>query len=177
MVNLLKVVIVFLIMIIIDDYLCIENTIKKRYDKVIKKNLPDLIIIDGGKGHLNIASNILNKLNLSNIDVISIAKKEEIIYLKNLKKIVLNNKSDSLKLVQFLRNEAHRFCLKNHRLKRSKVFIKSELNNINGVGEKTVFKLLKKYKSVNNIKKLNKKDLIGFLGNSKGCIIYKHFKN
>ena len=161
----------------IDDYLCIENSIKKRYAKVVKKNLPDLIIIDGGKGHLNTASNILNKLNLSNIDVISIAKKEEIIYLKNLKKIVLNNKSDSLKLIQFLRNEAHRFCLKNHRLKRSKGFIKSELNSINGVGKKTVFKLLKKYKSVNNIKKLNKKDLIGFLGNSKGCIIYKHFKN
>ena len=160
-----------------DDYLCIENSIKIKYKKIIKKELPDLIIIDGGKGHLNIASNILNKLNLSSIDVISIAKKEEIIYLKNLKKIILNNKSDSLKLIQFIRNEAHRFCLKKHILKRKNNFINSELNTINNIGQKTIIKLLKKFKSINNIKKLNKKELINYIGNYKGGIIYKHFKN
>ena len=69
-----------------------------------------------------------------------------------------------------------RFCLKNHRLKRKKSFIQSELNNIKNIGGKTIIKLLKKYKSVNNIKKLNKKELVYFLGNSKGEIIYKHFK-
>ena len=162
---------------IINDYDCIADSIEKKYKNFLLENMPDLIIIDGGKGHLKIACSILEKLNLSNIDIISIAKKEEILYLKNSKKIILSKNSDSLKLIQFLRNEAHRFCLKNHRLKRKKSFIQSELNNIKNIGGKTIIKLLKKYKSVNNIKKLNKKELIGFLGNSKGCVIYKHFKN
>jgi len=162
---------------IINDYDCIAESVEKKYKNFLLNDMPDLIIIDGGKGHLKIAYSILEKLNLSKVDIVSIAKKEEILYLKNSKKIILSKNSDSLKLIQFLRNEAHRFCLKNHRLKRNKFFIKSELNNIKNIGKKTIIKLLKKYKSVNIIKKLNKKELVSFLGNSKGEIIYKHFKN
>ena len=94
---------------------------------------------------------------------------------------LLNTKDDenssSLKLIQFLRNEAHRFCLKHHRIRRKNKFINSELNNINGLGEKTIFKLLKKFKSIKKIKFLSKIELISLVGLKKGNIIYKHFHN
>ena len=97
---------------------------------------------------------IFKNTRLRDINIISIAK-EEIVYLK-FKKLVLNKKSNSLKLIQKL-NEAHRFCLKHHRIKRKNNFIKTELNSITGLGEKTIFKLLNKYKSINKIKNLPKK--------------------
>ena len=162
---------------IIDDYMSISISIIKRYKNVLKKNIPNLIVIDGGKGQLKAAKKALKKLNLTHIDLISIAKKDEHIYLSDLKKIILNKKSDSLKLIQFLRDEAHRFCLSKHRLKRNNSFLKSELNNINLIGPKTIFKLLNEFKSINNIKKASKKDLINTLGLLKGNIIYKHFNN
>ena len=162
---------------IIDDYMSISISIIKRYKGVLKKHLPNLIVIDGGKGQLKAAKKALKKLNLTHIDLISIAKKEEFIYLSDLKKIILNKKSDSLKLIQYLRDEAHRFCLSKHRVKRNNSFLKSELNSINLIGSKTIFKLLSEFKSINNIKKTSKKDLIKCLGLLKGNIIYKHFNN
>tara|TARA_B100000902_G_scaffold395698_1_gene454858 strand:+ start:1729 stop:3465 length:1737 start_codon:yes stop_codon:yes gene_type:complete len=159
----------------IDDYESIYKSVKKRYSKKI--NIPDLIIIDGGKGQLNAALNALNELNINNVDLISIAKKEEIIYKKNFKEIVLNKKSETLHLVQNIRNEAHRFCLKKHIIKRKNNFLLSELNNIDLIGKKTVFKLLKKFNSINNIKKASKNDLINTIGRNKANIIYQHFKN
>tara|TARA_Y100000814_G_scaffold259894_1_gene210330 strand:- start:7 stop:579 length:573 start_codon:yes stop_codon:yes gene_type:complete len=159
----------------IDDYESISESVYRRYKN--KNNIPDLIIIDGGKGHLRAALNILSSLCLSGVDVISIAKKEEIIYKKNLKEIILNKNSKTLHLIQYIRNEAHRFCLKKHRIKRKNNFLNSDLNNINLIGNKTVFKLLKKFKSINNIKKASLKDLKKIIGNNKAIIIYKHFKN
>ena len=160
----------------IDDYLSISETLKKRYKALDKKNIPDLIIIDGGKGQLNTAFNTLKKIGLSHVDLISIAKKEEIIYLKNLKEIKLNKKSSVLRLLQFIRNESHRFCLKKHRIQRKNNFLNSEFNNINNIGKKTIFKLLNHFKNINNIKKSSKNDLIKIIGYNKGVIIYKHFK-
>ena len=159
----------------IDDYLSISEAVKRRYNNT--NYHPDLIIIDGGKGHLKTVINILKNTRLKNVNIISIAKKEEIIFLKNLKKISLNNKSNSLKLVQQLRDEAHRFCLKHHRIKRKNNFIKSELNNIPGLGEKSIFKLLNKFKSVNKIKSLPEKKLISFLGLKRGNLLYNYFNN
>ena len=149
--------------------------IKRRYINTDIKKIPDLIIIDGGRGHLNCAIKALNNLKLYNTNIISIAKKEEIIYLKNNKKLILNKKSKSLKLIQFLRNEAHRFCLKQHIIKRKNNFINSKLYNISGIGGKTIFKLLKKFKSLNNIKKASNSELINLIGLKKGLIIYNYF--
>ena len=80
-----------------------------------------------------------------------------------------------LKLIQYLRNEAHRFCLKHHKKKRSKLFLKSELNSISGVGKQTIIKLFKYFKSFNKIKKTSKEKLIKIIGLKKSIIIYEHF--
>ena len=159
----------------IDDYLSLSEAIEKKYNN-FNNYIPDLIIVDGGKGQLKIVLKTLKKLNISGINVISIAKKNEIIYLNNFKEIILNNNNSSLKLIQFIRNEAHRFCLKHHRIRRNLSFISSELNNIKGVGNKTIFKLLNKFKSLNKIKYLSKDELVSFLGLKKGIIIYEHLK-
>ena len=158
---------------VLDDYLSISEAVKRRYSN--NNYYPDLIIIDGGKGHLKTVLNILGDNILKEINVISIAKKEEIIYLNNFKKLALNKKSKSLKLIQNLRDEAHRFCLKHHRIKRKQNFIKTELNNIRGLGDKTIFKLLNEYKSINNIKNLKKENMIKFLGLKKGSLLYNYF--
>ena len=140
-------------------------------------NIPDLIVIDGGKGQLSSVISVFKKLKINNIDIISIAKKNEIIYLKNNNEIILNKKSDSLKLIQYLRNEAHNYCLKKHIILRNKNFINSELINIKGIGKKSVLKLYNKYKTLKIIKNLKKDDFIKILGNYKSEIIHKHFNN
>ena len=157
----------------IDDYKSIYEAVERKYNNA--KFFPDLIVIDGGVGQLNSGLKVLKKLKLLNIDIISIAKKEELIYLKNKKKIKLNNKDKSLNLIKFLRDEAHRFCLKKHIINRNKNFINSELNNIKGIGYNSIKKLLKNYKSINEIKKLKKIDFINIIGFKKGIILYEHF--
>ena len=157
----------------IDDYKSISEAVERKYNNA--KFFPDLIIIDGGIGQLNSGLKVLKKLKLLNIDIISIAKKEELIYLKNKKIIKLNNKDKSLNLIKFLRDEAHRFCLKKHIINRNKNFINSELNNIKGIGYNSIKKLFKNYKSINEIKNLKKIDFINTIGIKKGIILYEHF--
>jgi len=152
----------------VNDYLSIEEVLKRRY----KKNYPDLIIIDGGKGHLNIALNCLYK---NNNDIISIAKKEEIIYSKNNLEFRLYKKSNSLKFIQKIRNEAHRFCLKQNRLKKYNSFLKSDLYKLKGVGDKTFIKLIKNFKSFKNLKNVKKEDFIKLLGKKRGLIVFNSF--
>ena len=159
----------------INDYYSIEEVLKMRYLKT--SYYPDLIIIDGGKGQLKSAKKSLNYLGLSNIDIISIAKKDEIIYLKNYKNIILNKNSKSLKLIQNLRNEAHNYCLKYHRFYRNKDFLKSDFNNINGIGKTTILKLFKKFKNIKNIKNSNKEDLIKLIGKKKADELFKYLNN
>lgn len=159
----------------INDYLSIEMAVKKRY--LNNNRIPDLILIDGGKGQLSSALKALKSINLENIEVISIAKKEEIIYNKNLLEFNLNKRSNALKLLQYIRDEAHRFCLKNHKKKRLKKLIHSELNNIKGLGKISINKLLNEYKSINNLKKISKKNLINLVGKNKGLIIYNYLNN
>ena len=158
----------------INDYLAIEEVLNRRYTKL--KKLPDLVVIDGGKGQLTSAKKIINKLKIKNLEFISIAKKEEIIYKENGAEIILDKKSNSLKLIQFLRDEAHRFCLKNHRKKREKSFIKTELDSVPGIGHLTVKKLLKQFKSTKKMKMLGKEELISFIGKSKGLKVYEYLK-
>ena len=167
-----------------NDFASMEEVVERRYKKIIldkenKLKLPDLIIIDGGKGQLNSAIKILNKLNIyDKVEIISIAKRLEEIYKPNDQyPIHLSKTSPSLKLIQRIRDEAHRFAITFHKLKRDKKDIKSELDNIKGIGPKTIQNLLKHFKFVKNIKKASEKDLIELIGKTKTKIIKDYFNN
>ena len=163
-----------------NDYESIKQIVYRRYKRILKEktSLPNLIIIDGGKGQLSSAIIALKKLNLYNkINIIGIAKKLEEIYFPNDSiPILLNKKSEHLKFIQKIRNEAHRFAISYHKNLRSKNFIKSELDNIFGIGEKTKFKLLKKYTSIEKIKKIKFEYLAKEIGNKKAKSIIKYLK-
>lgn len=164
-----------------DDFSSMEEVIYRRYKRLIdeEQSLPQLIVIDGGKGQLSSAVKSLDKLQLRNkISIIGIAKKlEEIYFPDDSVPLYLDKNSESLKVIQHLRNEAHRFGITFHRNKRSKDFIKSELLSINGVGEKIASKLLKEFKSVKNIIEQSEESLSKVIGNAKGKTVYKHFHN
>ena len=154
-----------------NDFKSMEEIIYRRYSRLLNENksLPKLIVIDGGKGQLSSAVKSLKKLDLyKSIPIIGIAKRLEELYFPNDSiPLYLNKKSESLKVIQNLRNEAHRFSLTFHKSKRSKVSLKSELDIINGIGEKTKLKLLKKFKSISNIKKHSFDEVSSEIGKSK----------
>jgi excinuclease ABC subunit C len=141
-----------------DDFASMEEIIYRRYARQIeeKQQLPQLILIDGGKGQLGAAINSLDKLGLmGQVAVIGIAKKlEEIYFPGDSVPLYLDKNSETLKVLQHIRNEAHRFGITFHRQKRSKNFITSELEKISGIGPKTIEQLLTKFKSVEAIKAL-----------------------
>lgn len=151
-----------------DDFASMEEIVTRRYSRLLRENqpLPQLVIIDGGKGQLSTAVKSLEKLQLlDKITVIGIAKKlEEIYFAKDPVPLHLNKKSESLKLIQQARNEAHRFAITFHRNQRSKDFTKTELTEIPGVGEKTAQKLLTHFKSVKNIRTASAEDLEQLVG-------------
>ena len=140
--------------------------------------LPQLIIIDGGKGQLSSAVTSLQKLSiLDKVTVIGIAKKlEEIFFPGDSIPLYINKKSESLKLIQHCRNEAHRFGLNFHRDLRSKNFISTELTYIDGVGEKTAEKLLKHYGSITKIKEASVEDLAAVVGNNAARNVKAYFE-
>ncbi|WP_370397772.1 excinuclease ABC subunit UvrC [Tenacibaculum dicentrarchi] len=154
-----------------DDFASMEEVVFRRYKRLLAENepLPQLIIIDGGKGQLSSALKSLDALNLrGKIAIIGIAKRlEEIYYPGDSVPLYLDKKSESLKIIQFLRNEAHRFGITFHRNKRSKTAIKSELEEIAGIGEQTIATLLRKFKSVKRIKEATLDALEATIGVSK----------
>ncbi|MDX9694698.1 MAG: excinuclease ABC subunit UvrC [Bacteroidales bacterium] len=162
-----------------NDFASMEEVVYRRYKRLIeeKKSLPQLIIIDGGKGQLSSATKSLKNLGvLKDVSIIGIAKKlEEIYYPNDPVPLYLDKNSESLKLIQHLRNEAHRFGINFHRQKRSGSFIKSELENIPGVGEKTIEMLLKKFKTVKRIKQLSLDELSAELGQTKAKLLVEYF--
>ncbi len=162
-----------------DDYASIKEVILRRYSKQIedKADLPDLIIIDGGKGQLNAAIDSLKTLNIyGKSTIIGIAKRlEEIYFPDDSVPLFLNKNSESLKIIQQARNEAHRFVINHHRKKRSGNFINSELQNIDGIGPKTIKLLLTNYKSVEKIKQAKYEDLEKIIGKSKAGNLIKYF--
>ena len=162
-----------------DDFASMEEIITRRYTRLIneKQPLPQLIVIDGGKGQLHAALNALDKMNLrGKIAIIGIAKKlEEIYYPGDSTPLYLNKNSETLRLIQHIRNESHRFGITFHRQLRSKDFAKSELHTIKGLGDKTVQKLLKEFKSVANIKTKTLDELINIIGNAKAKIVFEYF--
>ena len=154
-----------------DDYASMEEVVYRRYKRMLDENsnLPDLIVIDGGKGQLSSSIKALKKLNLEKtIAILGIAKRlEEIFYPNDPIPLYLNKKSETLKVIQLMRNEAHRFAITFHRNKRSKQALNSSFDSIPGLGEKTKVKLLKKFKSLKIISKTPDDLLIAEIGKSK----------
>ena len=162
-----------------DDFASMEEVVFRRYKRLLeeKQPLPQLIVIDGGKGQLSSALKSLDDLHLrGKIAIIGIAKRlEEIYFPEDSIPLYLDKKSESLKIIQQLRNEAHRFGIKFHRNKRSKMAIGSVLENIEGVGEKTTQDLLKKFKSVKRVKEASIENLAQAVGMAKAKKIYETF--
>jgi excinuclease ABC subunit C len=163
-----------------DDFTSMEEIVYRRYKRMIeeKQNLPQLIVIDGGKGQLSSSIKSLTKLGLQDkISVIGIAKKlEEIYFPGDSVPIYLDKNSVSLKIIQQLRNEAHRFGINFHRLKRSKEMTKSDLDRISGIGEVTKEILLKEIGSVEKIKTTSFETLKNLIGNKKATILMENLQ-
>ncbi|MEI6748140.1 MAG: excinuclease ABC subunit UvrC [Bacteroidota bacterium] len=162
-----------------DDYASMEEIIYRRYKRVLEeeKPLPQLIVIDGGKGQLSAALNSLEKLGLrGSIVIIGIAKRlEEIYYPDDQVPMYLDKKSETLRIIQHLRDEAHRFGITHHRKRREKGTIKTALTGIEGIGEATSQLLLQKFKSVKNIQKATFEELQEVVGKAKGKVVFEYY--
>ena len=162
-----------------DDFASMEEVVFRRYRRLLAEEqpLPQLIIIDGGKGQLSSAVKALNVLGLrGKIAIIGIAKRlEELFYPGDSIPLYLDKRSETLKIIQQLRNEAHRFGITFHRNKRSNAALGTELESIPGIGEKTAVELLKHFRSVKRIQTAEKKEIVEIIGNAKGTLIYNHY--
>src|SRR5690625_2521749 len=162
-----------------DDFASMEEVVFRRYRRVLEEegDLPQLIIIDGGKGQLTSALKALDKLNLrGKIAIIGIAERlEEIYYPGDAIPLYLDKKSETLKVIQRARNEAHRFGISFHRNKRSKAALGTELQSIPGIGEKTAIALLKKFRSIKRITETEENKLAEVIGPSKAKLVYDYF--
>jgi len=162
-----------------NDFASMEEVILRRYKRLLEeeKPLPQLIIVDGGKGQLSSALTSLEKLGLrGKINIIGIAKKlEEIYFPGDSFPLYLDKKSETLKIIQQCRDEAHRFGITHHRKKRGKAAIKSILTDIEGIGETLTNQLLIRFKSVNNIKSTSLAELQDAIGNVKGKTVFDFF--
>jgi excinuclease ABC subunit C len=163
-----------------DDYASMGEVVYRRYNRLLEEEatLPQLIIIDGGKGQLNAAVNSLGKLGiLEDLTVIGIAKRlEEIYFPGDPIPLHINKKSESLKLIQQARNEAHRFAINFHRQVRSKDFTQTELTGIPGIGQKTADSLLKHFGSVQKVREASDRELRGLIGRSKALKVAQYFE-
>ncbi|MCX8532699.1 excinuclease ABC subunit UvrC [Chryseobacterium luquanense] len=162
-----------------DDFKTMEEVIFRRYKRMLEEgeSLPQLILIDGGKGQLSSAVKSLKLLGLyGKITIVGIAKRlEEIFFPEDPIPLYLDKKSETLKILQQVRDEAHRFGVRHHRTRRKNSTIKSELEEIPGVGERTIELLLSKLKSVKRIKESNLETLEEILGKSKAKVIWDFF--
>ena len=162
-----------------DDFASMEEAVYRRYKRVTEEGLPlpQLIVIDGGKGQLGAALKALDKLELrGEVAIVGIAKRlEEIFFPGDSLPIYIDKRSESLKVIQFMRNEAHRFGITHHRNKRSKAAITSELVSIPGIGPKTQQDLMRAFKTVNTIKMAAIQDLEKVVGRSKAQLIVNYF--
>jgi len=163
-----------------DDFASMEEILFRRYDRVINENgtLPQLIVVDGGKGQLSSAISILEKLNIrGKVAIIGIAKRlEEIIYPDDPIPLYLDKNSETLRVLQNIRNEAHRFGITFHRNKRSKEFIITEIAQIPGIGDKTIELLLRKFKSIKRLREVPMSEIIDEIGVSRAEKIENYFK-
>ena len=148
-----------------DDFASMEETMRRYLNKIDENEKPDVIVIDGGKGQLSKSYNILQEMKITDIEMISLAKRVEEVFLPNNKNsIILPRNSSALRVLIKIRDEAHRFAITFHRKRRKKRTLKSELDSISGVGEQTKFTLLKKFGSVENIGKASMVELMSVRG-------------
>jgi excinuclease ABC subunit C len=162
-----------------DDFASMEEIIYRRYKRVLDENqsLPQLIVIDGGKGQLSAALESLEKLGLrGKVGIIGIAKRLEEIYFPNDPiPLYLDKRSESLKIIQQIRDEAHRFGITHHRSRRDKGTLKTELTEIAGISTATAQKLLSHFKSVKKVKEATEAELAEVIGKAKGKTVYDHY--
>lgn len=162
-----------------DDFASMKEVLHRRYSRMIAEGepLPQLVVVDGGKGQLSAAVEAFDEMGIrGEVALVGIAKRlEEIYFPGDQYPLYIDKKSRSLQVVQALRDEAHRFGITHHRLRRSKGQVVSELDGIKGVGEATAGILMKTFKSVKRIKEATLDDLEAAIGKSKGGIVYSHF--
>ena len=162
-----------------NDFASMEEIIYRRYRRLLdeEQRLPDLIVVDGGKGQLSSAVKILQQLGLfGKISIIGIAEKlEEIYFPGDSIPLYIDKRSETLKVIQHIRDEAHRFGITHHRKKFEKGFLHSELNDIKGIGKQTAEKLMLELKSVKNIKEASLKTLENVIGKAKAKIVKEYF--
>jgi excinuclease ABC subunit C len=163
-----------------DDYESMREAIYRRYKRMLEegKDLPQLLIVDGGKGQLSAGVDALEKLELrGKLPIVGIAKRlEEIFFPGDSLPLYLDKKSESLKVIQYMRNEAHRFGIEHHRNRRSKAALGSTLIEIEGIGDKTQETLMRHFKTVSKIKSSTEKELAAVVGLAKAKILTSHFK-
>lgn len=160
-----------------DDFASMREIINRRYSRVLEENqpMPDLIMVDGGKGQLSSAIESLDELSIKNYEIIGLAKRLEEVFLPNESEAQsISKTSSSLKLLQHVRDEAHRFAITFHRERRSKRTITSELLEIKGIGEKVAQKLLTKF-SLDEIKIADEAKLAEVIGKAKAKLIFQHY--
>jgi excinuclease ABC subunit C len=162
-----------------DDYASMEEVVYRRYKRMTEEGetLPQLVVIDGGKGQLNAAREGLKKLGLEKkIALIGIAKRlEEIYFPHDPLPLYLDKQSESLRLIQQLRDEAHRFGITFHRRKRTRRTLRTELEKIPGIGEKTASELIRTFGSVARIRQCSQEDLTKVIGPVKATQVYNYF--
>lgn len=163
-----------------NDFASMEEVVYRRYKRLLEENepLPNLVIIDGGKGQLGAALKSFDALGIrGQVAIIGIAKRlEELFYPNDPIPLYLDKKSETLKIIQHLRNEAHRFGITFHRDKRSKTALVSAIEEIPGIGEKTMTSLIKKFKSVKRLKEASEADIAEVVGASKAKKIINHYQ-
>lgn len=162
-----------------DDFSSMREVIERRYTRLHDEHqpLPDLIMVDGGKGQLSSAVEILNNLGFKDYNIIGLAKRLEEVFLPDKSDPELIPKTSSgLKLLQQVRDEAHRFAITFHRERRSKRIIKSELTDIKGIGTETAKILLDKFGSLDSIKKASQEQIEEIIGKKKAELLINHFK-
>lgn len=162
-----------------DDFASMQEAVRRRYTRLQRENkpIPQLIVIDGGKGQLSSVVETLKEIGVyGQTSVVGIAKRlEEIYYPGDSLPMYIDKTSETLKVIQHMRDEAHRFGITHHRNRRSKAFVRSELDAINGIGPTTIKSLLNHFKSVKKVKNASKEELINVVGNAKATIIANHF--
>ncbi len=165
----------------INDFATMKEVVYRRYNRLVQEEqpLPQMIIIDGGKGQLNAAMESITELNLvGKVTVIGLAKSEEEIFFSGDKQsIKLPWDSESLKLIRRIRDEVHRFGISFHRQKRSKGTFKNELEDIKGIGRSTADSLLKELRSVKNVQTKTEEELADLIGEAKAKLVFEHFHN
>ena len=164
-----------------NDFASMQEVLGRRYSRMLAEGttLPNLIVVDGGKGQLSASVKTLKELNIyDKVAIIGIAKRlEEIYYPGDSLPLYLDKKSETLKIIQQMRDEAHRFGITHHRNRRSKGFVITELTEIEGVGDKTADILLKSFKSLKKIKEANQEQLETVVGKKTGATIYHYFQD